>query len=233
MFSNICFIFILFIIYSFIGWSMEVICKLIEKHKFINRGFLIGPYCPIYGFGCLLITMLLYRYKDDFFSLFVMSMLVCSILEYFTSFIMEKLFKTRWWDYSTKKFNLNGRICLDTMVPFGMIGCIVMYVINPFFTKILSIIPPNILNIIAIILFAAFIIDNILSFKVILGIRTTITNTEKDATEEITKKVKEIIFRKGFLYRRILNAFPNLKNKKERLLELKAKINDDLNKFTS
>ena len=93
MLEKICLLFLLFMTYSFIGWLMEVICKLIETKKIINRGFLIGPYCPIYGWGCLLITMLLNKYVDDPLVLFVMAIIICSILEYVTSYLMEKLFK--------------------------------------------------------------------------------------------------------------------------------------------
>ena len=91
---------LLFFIYAFLGWIMEVIGKLIQQKKFINRGFLIGPYCPIYGHGAILITILLSRYKANPFILFFMAILICSILEYATSYFMEKIFHARWWDYS-------------------------------------------------------------------------------------------------------------------------------------
>ena len=134
-------LFLLFITYSFIGWCMEVGCKLVELKKFINRGFLIGPYCPIYGWGCILIIILLNKYTNDPLVLFIMAIVICSILEYFTSYFMEKLFKARWWDYSRRKFNINGRICLETMIPFGLLGCLIMYFVNPFFVSIYSKIP--------------------------------------------------------------------------------------------
>ena len=124
--------FLLFIIYAVAGWIMEVTCKLIQYKRFINRGFLIGPYCPIYGYGALLITFLLGRYKYDALVLFVMAIVVCGTLEYLTSLVMEKMFKARWWDYSQRKFNLNGRVCLGTIIPFGILGLMVTYVTNPF-----------------------------------------------------------------------------------------------------
>ena len=99
--------FLLFIIYSFSGWFIEVISKLIIDKKFVNRGFLIGPYCPIYGIGCMTMVILLTRYLDDIFTLFIMCILLFSILEYLTSYIMEKLFKARWGDYTHFKFNIN------------------------------------------------------------------------------------------------------------------------------
>lgn len=118
MFNKICFYFMLFLLYSFIGWSIEVIGQLLEKHRFINRGFLVGPICPIYGWGCIAMILTLTKYKSDFFLLFAMAIVICSILEYFTSYFMEKLFHVRWWDYTRRKYNLNGRICAETMIPF-------------------------------------------------------------------------------------------------------------------
>lgn len=231
MIKELAILYLLFMLYSFLGWSMEVICKLIEKHRFINRGFLIGPYCPIYGCGCIAMILLLYKYLEDPITLFFMAIIICSILEYSTSFIMEKLFKTRWWDYSNKKYNLNGRICLDTMLPFGLLGCLVLYLINPFFSKIINKLPVNIMVSLAFIILIIFIIDNIISFKIILGVRTTIKNVEKDATEEITAKVREILMNRSFLYRRLIKAFPNIKNRREYLLDLKEKIENDIQKL--
>jgi len=83
---------LLFLFYSFIGWLMEVCVSLVTKHRFVNRGFLIGPYCPIYGVGCLLITIFLSKYKDDILILFLLTIVICTILEYLTSFAMEKIF---------------------------------------------------------------------------------------------------------------------------------------------
>lgn len=221
-------LFILFIIYSMIGWTMEVILTLIEKKKFTNRGFMIGPWCPIYGTGCICLILLLDNYKNNPVILFFMAIIICSIIEYMTSLIMEKIFKARWWDYSDKKFNLNGRICLETMIPFGILGLLVVYFVNPFIVNILNKIPVKTLNIVAYILLAVFITDFIISFKIIFKFKDTLKKTEKDATEQISKKVKEIFLSKGILYRRLVNAFPNLKNRKEYLLELKNRINEKL-----
>ncbi len=231
MINNICYYFIIFIIYSFIGWSIEVIGKLIEKHRFINRGFLIGPICPIYGFGCLAIILLLSKYKSDPIILFFMAIIICSIIEYLTSYIMEKMFHVRWWDYTRRKFNINGRICAETMIPFGILGCFVLYIVNPFFNSIISKIPVNNLNVIALIIFVIYLIDNILSLTIMFGFKGTLKTIEKDGTEEITKKVKEVLLKRNFLYKRLIKAFPNIKNKNERLEELKNKINKEIEKI--
>ena len=222
--------FLLFMIYSIMGWLLEVICKLNDEKKFINRGFLIGPYCPIYGCGAVLITFLLYRYSFDPLVLFIMTTISCGILEYMTSFVMEKLFKTRWWDYSDVKYNINGRICLNTMLPFGVLGVVVFFIVNPFIKYLLSFISYDILKIVAILLFAMYLIDNIITFFIINKYRDSITNIEKDSTEEIVK-IREKFMKKGFLYSRLIKAFPTMKSTKERLVALRNRINRELYKY--
>lgn len=239
MIDKLCFYFLLFIIYSFLGWIMEVSGKLIEKKRFINRGFLVGPYCPIYGWGCLAIILLLAKYKDNIILLFIMAIIICSILEYLTSYLMEKLFNARWWDYSKRKFNINGRICLETMIPFGILGSLITYIVNPFITKKITMLSTQTINIISITIFIIFLIDNIISFDVIFKFKKTMKTIEKDGTEEITKKVKKILTEKNWLYRRLIKAFPNTKNYKEFLIEIHDKIekeiksiNDKINQTT-
>lgn len=207
MLDTFLFYFVLFIIYSFLGWCMEmVVCFFVTK-KWVNRGFLLGPICPIYGCGCLIIVMLLRKYLNDPLVLLVMAMLLCSLLEYFTSYVMEKLFKARWWDYSDKKYHINGRICLENSVAFGVLGLLLSYVINPFVVKMLSYIPTNIFNIVGIILCLIFVVDYAVSFQVISGFTKVANTIKKDSTEEITKKVRAILIKQGFLYRRLLAAF--------------------------
>ena len=226
--NEIYYYFLLFLIYSFIGWLIEVIGKLIEKHKFINRGFLIGPICPIYGHGCILMILTLSRYKDNPLTLFIYAIFICSLLEYFTSYFMEKIFKARWWDYSTKRFNLNGRICAETMIPFGILGTLVICVINPIFEYLLNLFNFETIKIAAIILFVIYLIDNIISLTIMFGFKGTLKTVEKDGTEEITKKVKKILINKNVLYKRLVEAFPNFMNPKERLLLIKARVEKEL-----
>lgn len=204
--------FLLFMIYSVAGWCMEVICKLIVLKKFVNRGFLIGPYCPIYGYGALLITFLLSKYTDDPIVLFIMAIVVCGTLEYLTSYFMEKIFKARWWDYSNRKFNLNGRVCFGTIIPFGILGLFIMYISNPFLLSKIKLLPEIWLNILFWALLSIYIIDNIVSEVVVKYIKKAEIDigTELDNTEEITEKVKEILLNKSILHRRLVKAYPKL-----------------------
>lgn len=205
--------FLLFIIYSFSGWFIEVISKLIIDKKFVNRGFLIGPYCPIYGIGCMTMVILLTRYLDDIFTLFIMCILLFSVLEYLTSYIMEKLFKARWWDYTHFKFNINGRICLETMIPFGIAGVTVMYIVNPFFLHILNSLPSILLTIFTIVIGLLFIADIFVSFSVVSSVNKTAKKVKQDNTEEISKKVRELLLNKNYVKRRLVKAFPKFKIK--------------------
>ncbi len=218
----------LFFIYAFIGWLLEVGFTFVKDHKLINRGFLIGPICPIYGHGCLLILLFLNKYSNQPFTLFIMAMLICSVLEYFTSYLLEKIFKARWWDYSDRKYNINGRICLETLIPFGILGLIIVNIINPFFTNILNKISYPVLLTIVIILSVIYIADNIISFFIIKSIRNEIKSAEKDYTEAITKRVREIISQKNYLHRRLLKAFPDIKTPREILLNIKTNIDNKL-----
>ena len=214
---------------------MEVTCKSIEAKKFINRGFMIGPYCPIYGWGAIAITILLHRYTNDWFVLFIMSMFTCGVLEYMTSYVMEKLFHARWWDYSKRKYNINGRICLETLLPFGILGVVIMYVTNPFILTHLSKIPEGTANIIAIVLFVIFAIDGAISLKIVSDVRaesTKLSTGTMDNTEEITAKVKEILLSKSILNRRLIHAYPNLqatlKQKKEEIRRKTETVKDNI-----
>lgn len=218
--KTICYYFLLFMTYSVLGWILEVSCKLVEKKKFINRGFLIGPYCPIYGWGALIMTLLLKKYLNDIFTLFIMNILICSILEYFTSYFLEVIFKARWWDYSNKKFNINGRICLETMIPFGLFGLLVMYVINPIIFNFLNMIPISIIYFISIVLFLLLLIDTITSYSIITKIKNINKKTQshillkKDNTENITLLVKkELLNSHNKYYNRLINSFPHIKFK--------------------
>lgn len=209
---------------------MEVGCKLVELKKFINRGFLIGPYCPIYGWGCILIIILLNKYTNDPLVLFIMAIVICSILEYFTSYFMEKLFKARWWDYSRRKFNINGRICLETMIPFGLLGCLIMYFVNPFFVSIYSKIPSNILIIISSVLFTIFLTDNIISYTIMFKMKIPKIKISKDSTEEITEYVRSILAKRSFLYKRLMKAYPNMKILRNKVMSINNDI-DNINQY--
>ena len=182
--------FMMFLIYSVAGWIMECTLSIIQKHKFVNRGFLIGPYCPIYGVGVVSVHLLLSNFADNIPLLFILSTLICGTLEYMTSYFMEKIFHARWWDYSQKKFNLNGRICLETLIPFGVLSTVIISFVNPWILENLYMIQIPTLNILTAMFLILYLIDSFVSFNIILKFKN-LSKQEKDNTEEITKKVRE------------------------------------------
>lgn len=228
--------FMLFIIYAVAGWICEVTLQLIQKHKLADRGFLIGPYCPIYGCGAILITLCLTPFNEHPIGLFILAMVLCGSLEYATSFIMEKAFNAKWWDYSNMRFNINGRICLETLVPFGIAGLLIIYVFNPFLISMIGLMGENVLNITSIAILVIFVADVIVSSKIIYNFKKTnkeVSQQEsKDSTEIISEKVREILRNKSFLNRRLIEAFPDfttiLKEKGEELKRKTAEVKEEL-----
>lgn len=150
---------ILFIFLSFIGWIWEVSLYLIISHKFINRGILLGPWLPIYGLGGIFLFFILYRFKNHPLYVFLFSVIVCSLLEYFTSWFLEKKWGVRWWDYSNNILNLNGRICLLCSLGFGIGAVLILYIFIPIFEYLYDKIPPKVRITISLILLILFIID--------------------------------------------------------------------------
>lgn len=188
-----------FFLYSFIGWVMEtILCSILEKH-FVNRGFLNGPICPIYGCGVLLILLCLTPVKERISTLwlallvvFVVGVVLASALEYVTSWLMEKLFHARWWDYSTHKFNLNGRICLDTSLAWGVLSILLVYLIQPGLAALVgmlyslsAVLPP----ILAVLCGAAFVVDVVFSVKAAISLRELLEQLEKMG--DLVKSIRE------------------------------------------
>lgn len=207
--------FLLFIIYSIIGWAVEMIVTSIDTKKIVNRGFLIGPYCPVYGIGAISIIIMLSKYKDDFVALFILAIVICSLIEYLTSYLMEKIFNARWWDYSHLSFNINGRICLGNSIIFGLGGLLIVKV-NPFFERVLAYLPSNVFSFLFGVVFTLFLVDAITSFNIINRLKLTTLELRKDNTFEITDKVRKILNEKSLQFKRLLQAFPDMKiNKKK------------------
>ena len=123
---------LLFFFYSAGGWLLESIYCSIGEKRIVNRGFLTGPLCPIYGTAALVMTILIYNpFKDRPLIIFVLGIILCDIVEYFTSYIMEKLFSARWWDYTYEFLNIKGRICLKHTLYWGIISVAFVRVLHP------------------------------------------------------------------------------------------------------
>ena len=182
---------LLFFLYSFLGWLMEVVYTFIRERKFVNRGFLKGPYCPIYGLGCVFLSIVLTNFNKNIFLLFIITFTLCFILEYMTSLVLEKIFHLRWWDYSNYKFNINGRVCLETILPFSIIGIIAIKYINPLLLEFIDSLSKYFLITISVVLICLFIFDLVISYDFIAHLKNIRRNTGKDATEVINRKRNE------------------------------------------
>lgn len=148
-----------FTIYSFLGWLAETIYCFITDKKFTYRGFLYGPVCPIYGFGGVIVSKFLHGIEGNPIKVFFGGMILASILEYITSYILEKLFHMKWWDYSHHKFNINGRVCLLNSTLFGLLSVFIVEVLEPMLRDSVSSIPSSIIYPLSTIIIIAFIVD--------------------------------------------------------------------------
>ena len=197
-------IFLIFMTYAFGGWAMEVIISLLQRRKLVNRGFLVGPICPIYGVGALLLSLVVSSDESPLV-IFCVAVVGSAVLEYSVSYIMEKLFRVRWWDYTDQPFNLNGRICAESVLAFGVIGVLILKIINPALLALYSSMPQFLMFLLA----AWLIFDIALSLWLMLGVRVTVGTVQRDATDEIAARVHEVLTDKGKLNRRLVKAFPN------------------------
>lgn len=245
-----------FFIYSFLGWICESIYCSIGNKKIINRGFLNGPICPVYGFGSLIVIFSLKNFQSNIKLLFIFGILVTSILEYITGFVLEKLFKTTWWNYSNKRFNIKGRVCLKNSILFGAMSVVLIEVIHKNIYNIVVYISDLLLAVIVISILVCFLIDlnfTLLSLnklnrklrfmdEILLELNKLDISLEKFDEENIKKIFKNIknkdvvnkieaIKEKSICHRRIIRAFPNMKNKykQDRLVYLKQIIKDKRN----
>lgn len=201
-------IFLIFMTYAFGGWAMEVIISLLQRRKLVNRGFLVGPICPIYGVGALLLSLAVSSDESPLV-IFCVAVVGSAVLEYSVSYIMEKLFRVRWWDYTDQPFNLNGRICAESVLAFGVIGVLILKIINPALLALYSSMPQFLMFLLAAVLAAWLIFDIALSLWLMLGVRVTVGTVQRDATDEIAARVHEVLTDKGKLNRRLVKAFPN------------------------
>lgn len=226
---NITTLFLLFYIYSTLGYIVESLSvSAIEKKAVFSRGFLIGPYLPIFGFGGLFMTLTLQKYSDDLIALFIMSMTGCLILEYLSSYILEKIFKLRWWDYSEKKFNLNGRICLEVGVMFGLAGVGTIKFINPLIKILFNLIPNTILTVIVLLLATIILTDIYFSTKIIIKFGKNFAEYSKDSSIEMKAKIMEELSKNSFFIKRLLKSFPDAKDKLNKYHELREEYYEKL-----
>ena len=211
---------LLFFAYAFLGWCIEVTLKYFQFHRFINRGFLTGPWLPIYGSGAVLITVVIKGLAPLEFSVgttFAVSFLLCGFLEYMTSYVLEKRFHARWWDYSQKPMNLHGRVWIGNLVLFGLGGVLIVELINPVLLRLSEQLSFTLREVLAFSLSAVFIADYVVSHFVLKLVKTGVENSEADDTEAISKEVRLLLSDRSVFHRRFAEAYPEVVYKTERI----------------
>ena len=219
-------LFLWFLIFSYVGWQWEVILYYRDLHRFVNSGFLNGPYCPIYGVGALAFILTTNQIPDPLLRGLVGGAIAC-ILEYVTSFTLEKLFHARWWDYSNRPLNLNGRICLYGFLLFGIVAAGMPYIAQPI-QALTGAIPEPARTILSALLMVVFVMDIAATSQSLINLETALREYQKFLDKHTSqfinlirkgKRALEMRFANGhkhvrtiLTYRqlRILLAFPQL-----------------------
>lgn len=207
---------LLFFIYSFTGWCIEVTLKFRQYHRFINRGFLTGPCLPIYGSGCALITaavdglVVISKSESSYGSVFALAFFLCGVLEYTVSYFLEKRFHARWWDYSQKPMNLHGRVWIGNLLLFGLGGMLVVKVTNPVILRFFACISFKARYITAIALSVVFVTDYLISHFVLKLVKDSVEKSEADNTEAIGKEVRKMLSDKSLFAKRFADAYPEV-----------------------
>ena len=215
---------IYFILYSVLGWVMESIFRSICERKVINTGFLKGPFCPIYGIGATIMFLFLEGFENRPIILFFIAIIVLTAWEYVVGVFLEKVFHTKYWDYSDHKINFQGRICLTNSFFWGILGVLFVKYIHPFVQEMINKIDTGLLNYILAILFIVFVTDTIVSIIHVKSIKSTLENIEK-INKEIKEKLKEIrVLKKEKEQEEKLIATKNIQQMVEKLKKKRNRI---------
>ena len=195
--------FLWFIMYSFLGWAYESAVCSIGARSFVNRGFLNGPICPIYGFGALAAILALDQRTDNVVILFFVGMLLTCTIEYIAAVLLEKIFHAKWWDYSKYRFNFQGRISLIGAVVFGALTVLVIKVIHPVVGGLIDRLPDWLQIVLALVLFILVMLDLFMTARHILHLNVWL----KEIQTAINSFVGQSTKRAGELKDSILNKF--------------------------
>lgn len=228
------YLFLWFVLYSVAGWVYEsALCSASEK-RFVNRGFLNGPYCPIYGSGAVLDILVLGDVEDPVV-LFFAAALLTGVLEYLTSWGMEKLFHARWWDYSERRFNIKGRVCLRGAIAFSSFSLVLLKVVHPVVAAYTMLLPPTVRSVAALVLFAVMLTDAVFTITkfsefndILRGLGDELdgrVQTAKSRLDQAGASWRAHLSRANSQIRRMLRSFPRLRSTKydqslDRLREL-------------
>lgn len=198
-----------FMIYSFFGWFLETAFASALEKRYINRGFLIGPFTPIYGFGAILIIFTLNSFdfsNQQLFikhiSFFIFSTLLMTLLEFITGIILEKIFHSKWWDYSKNAYNFKGYVCLKYSLIWGGLSFLLIQIVHPIIQQMVHMIPDAKVEFIIILFILYFVFDTLISVIGALDLRKVILHYSDISVELYKEKILK--------YKRFFFAFPKL-----------------------
>lgn len=204
-----------FFLYSFAGWCGEVCAAAVARKKFINRGFVNSPFCPIYGVGAVTFAVFLPELRGNLFFLFLGGVILASLTELFTGMLLEKIFRRKWWDYAEVKFNFEGYICLQYSLLWGVFAVLLILFINPFLSSIIYLIPRLLGVILLWILSALLLIDVLGTGLTILGMQKKMVQVSEwsEGIGQVSKLLENAITKR--ITRRMEKAFPLLEKRQE------------------
>lgn len=215
-----------FFTYGFLGWCIEVAFAAVKERRFVNRGFLNGPLCPIYGIGVTLVVLALEPYKEDLGVLYLTSAVLVTVLEYVTGVLLEKIFHHKWWDYSTMPFNIKGYVCIPFSLIWGAACVVIVKFFHPAIYKILSLIPTVIGWIVLGGLCIGLTADICITVSGILK-----WNRQMESMEDIAEKLRELSDQIGVnIYRNVMTNLEKQEETRKKVQELKERYNEMLEK---
>lgn len=221
----------IFFVYAFLGWCTEVSFAALTSGKFVNRGFLNGPVCPIYGCGVVIVLFFLEPLRENTLLLFLGSVVLTSVLEWLTGFVLERIFHQRWWDYSNEPFNLGGYICLRFSIAWGLACLLVVDVIHPTIHWLITLIPHTLGLVLLAVFSAAMVVDLAATVRTIARINRQLTQLD-----ELAGRIKSLSNELGeSLAERVLDAAEkggelrdNLEDVKDALEQRRDEFQDGL-----
>ena len=185
---------LLFYIYCFMGWVWESCYVSLENQKWVNRGFLKGPFLPIYGSGAIVVIISTLTVENELILVFIIGMIAATILEYITGAMMEKVFHVRYWDYTKEPFNINGHICLTSSLAWGVFSVLLVRFVNPPIENLIKFIPEVISEVSAYVITIFITIDVVQSFNEAMDLRNLLIKfTEKNDTIINIKRRMEVV----------------------------------------
>ena len=210
----------IFIVYAVIGWCSEVAYAALDTGKFVNRGFLNGPYCPIYGFGISLVIVVLTPLKENLLILYIGSVILTSVIEYITGYLLEKVFHNKWWDYSDKPYNIKGYICLKFSLFWGFACTFIVLILHPIIYGIIKIVPFLIGVIILTVVLVFFAIDCGITVATIMKF-----NERLKRMNEIAQRIHHLSDEVGEnIYENVTEALEKKEKFEEEIAEKKENI---------